>query len=85
MAAVPAIRCCDGGLICYCPSVRLSQIWTYIVQGSGISMRPMHHNISFQGINLDSLFLGYQKEQVRQRDMSHEVLSQMQEFLQYLT
>lgn len=34
------------------------------LQGSGLSMRPMHHNISFQGINLDSLFLGYQKEQV---------------------
>ncbi len=53
---------------CIAPNGALLEIGKYdILKGTGLSMRPMDHNISFHGINLDSMFHGHQKAQVRSR------------------
>lgn len=51
---------------CLAPNGHLLEIGKYdILKGTALSMRPMHDNITFHGINLDSLFKGAQKEAVR--------------------
>ena len=51
---------------CIAPNGALLEIGKYdILKGTGLSMRPMDHNISFHGINLDSMFHGHQKAQAR--------------------
>ena len=50
---------------CLSPNGHLLEIGKYdILKGTALSMRPMHDNITFHGINLDSLFKGAQKEAV---------------------
>lgn len=50
---------------CLAPNGHLLEIGKYdILKGTALSMRPMHDNITFHGINLDSLFKGAQKEAV---------------------
>ena len=50
---------------CISPNGHLLEIGKYdILKGTALSMRPMHDNITFHGINLDSLFKGAQKEAV---------------------
>ena len=51
---------------CLAPHGQLLEIGKYdILKGTGLSMKPMHNNISFQGIDLDSLFNGTKTQQVR--------------------
>lgn len=51
---------------CIAPNGHLLEIGKYdILKGTALSMRPMHDNITFHGINLDSLFKGAQKMAVR--------------------
>ncbi|CAK0731645.1 hypothetical protein CVIRNUC_000023 [Coccomyxa viridis] len=43
---------------CIAPHGHLLEIGKYdILKQTGLSMRPMHYNISFQGVDLDNLFL----------------------------
>lgn len=50
---------------CLAPNGHLLEIGKYdILKGTALSMRPMHDNITFHGINLDSLFKGAQKDAV---------------------
>ena len=50
---------------CLSANGHLLEIGKYdILKGTALSMRPMHDNITFHGINLDSLFKGAQKEAV---------------------
>ena len=50
---------------CLAANGHLLEIGKYdILKGTALSMRPMHDNITFHGINLDSLFKGAQKEAV---------------------
>ena len=47
---------------CLAANGHLLEIGKYdILKGTALSMRPMHDNITFHGINLDSLFKGAQK------------------------
>ena len=51
---------------CLAANGHLLEIGKYdILKGTALSMRPMHDNITFHGINLDSLFKGAQKDAVR--------------------
>ena len=51
---------------CIAPNGSLLEIGKYdILKGTGLSMRPLDHNISFHGINLDSMFHGHQVAQAR--------------------
>lgn len=51
---------------CLAPNGHLLEIGKYdILKGTALSMRPMHDNITFHGINLDSLFKGAQQDEVR--------------------
>ena len=51
---------------CIAPSGALLEIGKYdILKGTGLSMRPLDRNISFHGINLDSVFQGHQAAQAR--------------------
>ena len=51
---------------CLAANGHLLEIGKYdILKGTALSMRPMHDNITFHGINLDSLFKGAQKGAVR--------------------
>ncbi|CAL8464659.1 g4194 [Coccomyxa elongata] len=59
---------------CLAANGHLLEIGKYdILKGTALSMRPMHDNITFHGINLDSLFKGAQKEAVWD---AHKHLSQ---------
>ena len=50
---------------CIAPNGHLLEIGKYdILKGTELSMRPMHDNITFHGINLDSLFKGANKDAV---------------------
>ncbi|KAK9904717.1 hypothetical protein WJX75_001194 [Coccomyxa subellipsoidea] len=50
---------------CLAANGHLLEIGKYdILKGTALSMRPMHDNITFHGINLDSLFKGAQKDAV---------------------
>ena len=43
---------------CIAPHGHLLEIGKYdILKQTGLSMRPLHYNISFQGVDLDNLFL----------------------------
>lgn len=51
---------------CLAPHGQLLEIGKYdILKNTPLGMRPMHNNISFQGIDLDSLFKGGLQEQAR--------------------
>ena len=51
---------------CIALSGALLEIGKYdILKGTGLSMRPLDRNISFHGINLDSMFHGHQVAQAR--------------------
>jgi fatty acid synthase len=55
---------------CLAANGHLLEIGKYdILKGTALSMRPMHDNITFHGINLDSLFKGAQKDAVRARSL----------------
>ena len=57
---------------CIAPNGHLLEIGKYdILKGTALSMRPMHDNITFHGINLDSLFKGAQKMAVRAHLLLH--------------
>lgn len=62
---------------CLAANGHLLEIGKYdILKGTALSMRPMHDNITFHGINLDSLFKGAQKDAVRahSRDKMEAIL-----------
>ena len=64
---------------CISPNGHLLEIGKYdILKGTALSMRPMHDNITFHGINLDSLFKGAQKEAVS-ASSHHPPLAPVQE------
>ena len=45
---------------------QLLEIGKYnIIKGTPLSMAPMHRNVSFQGIDLDSIILGVDMEEVQ--------------------
>ena len=49
---------------CLAPHGQLLEIGKYdILKNTPLGMRPMHNNISFQGIDLDSLFKGVMQDQ----------------------
>ncbi len=51
---------------CLAPHGQLLEIGKYdILKNTPLGMRPMHANISFQGIDLDSLFKGVMQDQAR--------------------
>ena len=51
---------------CIAPHGHLLEIGKYdILKQTGLSMRPMHYNISFQGVDLDNLFLSPKLDAVR--------------------
>ena len=51
---------------CIAPHGHLLEIGKYdILKQTGLSMRPLHYNISFQGIDLDNLFLSPKLDAVR--------------------
>ena len=51
---------------CLAPHGQLLEIGKYdILKNTPLGMRPLHNNISFQGIDLDSLFKGVMRDQVR--------------------
>ena len=51
---------------CLAPHGQLLEIGKYdILKDTALGMRPMHDNISFQGIDLDSLFKGDMQDQAR--------------------
>ncbi len=51
---------------CLAPHGQLLEIGKYdILKNTPLGMRPLHANISFQGIDLDSLFKGVMQEQAR--------------------
>ena len=51
---------------CLAPHGQLLEIGKYdILKNTPLGMRPLHNNISFQGIDLDSLFKGVMQDQAR--------------------
>ena len=51
---------------CIAPHGHLLEIGKYdILKQTGLSMRPLHYNISFQGVDLDNLFLSPKLDAVR--------------------
>jgi len=51
---------------CLAPHGHLLEIGKYdILKNTPLGMRPLHANISFQGIDLDSLFKGVMQDQAR--------------------
>jgi hypothetical protein len=51
---------------CLAPHGQLLEIGKYdILKNTPLGMRPLHANISFQGIDLDSLFKGVMQDQAR--------------------
>ena len=50
---------------CLAPFGQLLEIGKYdILRGTPLSMRPMHDNVGFQGIDLDSLLKGDLQDKV---------------------
>ena len=57
---------------CIASNGALLEIGKYdILQGTGLSMRPMDRNVSFHGINLDTIFASQQRGQVLARACSN--------------
>ena len=56
---MPVLARAQATVRCLAPFGQLLEIGKYdILKGTPLSMRPMHDNICFQGIDLDSLFKG---------------------------